>query len=329
MYVTEILKGHRLLLFDPSGRFVKSVGTAGLVQDAKTGEGAFQFPNSVKVTANEVWIADSNNRRMQVYTRDGEFKRIVVTQGLPRGFDFLPKEDADEPARFVVIDTLAHDGTIWDAAKGTKVLSFGARGVLEGQFSYPNDVSIDARRRIFVADTANGRVQVWGWPAAAAVIPTPTTPLGWLLCLSPLALLPLLLLLRRRRHFATQDFVFALYEMGEIDRLPQRRVQWETVAEDYEAIKGLEQNGVTVGDVFEPTEYSESDARALQERYEVSWRDAILLSAGRRAKLFGTDDPELRRIARVLEIPVTTSEDYVANVAKRAAKGESANKTQQ
>ncbi len=317
LYVTEILKGHRLLIFDPQGKFVRSIGTAGLVNDAKQGEGVFQFPNSVKVLGNEVWVADSNNRRIQVFDRSGEFKRIIVTEGLPRGFDFLPRARKGEPRRLVVVDTLAHDGTIWDAKKAEKVLTFGERGVLEGQFSYPNDVSIDGRRRIFVADTANGRIQVWGWPSEANPIPTPTTPMGWLLCLSPLLLLPLLLLLRKKRYFVTEDFVRALLEAGLVDRMPQRRVRWEILPVEYEALQEISQNGVNLGELLHPAEHSETDARALQERYELEWRDAVVLSIAQRAKLFGTEDQELRRVARVLELPVYTAAEYIEKTNSR------------
>lgn len=311
LYVTEILNGHRLLIFGPDGKFRKSVGTAGLVEDSKQGEELFQFPNSVKVLGNEVWVADSNNRRLQVFDRQGEFKRLVVTQGLPRGFDFLPKLKRNEPTRFVVIDTLSHDGTIWEAKKGEKILSFGERGVLEGQFSYPNDTSVNPKRLIFVADSANGRIQVWGWPDATNPVPLPRTPLGWLACLSPLFLLPLLLLFRKRRYFATEDFVLALYEMGEIDRMPHPRVRWEVLEEDYEKLKDLSQNGVDLGELLQPTEFSESDARALQTRYELTWRDAIVMSLAQRARLFGTQDPELRRVARVLEVDTVTAQEFV------------------
>ncbi len=312
LYVTEILNGHRMLIFAPDGTFRRSVGTAGLVNEASEGPGVFQFPNSIKVIGNEVWVADSNNRRIQVFDRAGEYKRMVITQGLPRGFDFLPKLKKEEPRRLVVIDTLAHDGTIWDARKAEKVVSFGEHGVLEGQFSYPNDTSVDARRRIFIADTANGRIQVWGWPAAANPIPTPTTPTGWLLCLSPLLLLPLLLLLRRRRYFATPDFVYALFAAGEIARMDIRRVRWEVMTEDYEDLKGLAQDGISLAELLNPVEFSESDARALQERYELSWRDAGIMAVAQRAKLFCTEDAELRRIARVLEAPVVDSEEFIA-----------------
>jgi len=318
LYATEILNGHRLLVFTPQGVFKRSVGTAGVVSEASEGPGVFQFPNSVKVQGDEVWVADSNNRRIQVFDREGESKRIVATQGLPRGFDFLPKLTDEEPRRIVVIDTLSHDATIWDAEKAEKVLSFGGRGVLEGQFSYPNDASVDPKRMIFIADTANGRVQVWGWPAVSNPIPTPTTPTGWALCLSPLLLLPLLLLMRRRRYFATRDFVIALHELGELDRMVQRRVRWEVTPEDYEYLKDLEPQGrVELAQLLHEADHSDSDANALSERYELDMRDAITLSIAQRAKLFGTEDAELRRVARVLEVHVVDHAEFLEQTAAR------------
>ncbi|PKQ15453.1 MAG: hypothetical protein CVT67_09545 [Actinobacteria bacterium HGW-Actinobacteria-7] len=320
LYVTEILNGHRLLIFDKNGTFKKSVGTAGLVEDAKQGEAIFQFPNSVKVSGDEVWIADSNNRRIQVFSLDGEFLRIVLTQGLPRGFDFLPKLTKTEPRRIVVADTLSHDATIWDADKGQRILSFGEQGVLEGQFSYPNDVSIDARRRIYIADTVNGRIQVWGWPEALSPVPMPKTPTGWALCLSPLLLLPLLLFLRRRRYFATREFVEAMIALEELQLMPQRRVRWEVTPEDYELFKDVKQGDVDLSELLHPVEHSESDATALKDRYKLEWHDAVLLSIAQRAKLFCAEDPEIRRVARVLEVESVDHLEFIARQRKSEVK---------
>lgn len=321
LYVSEILNGHRLLMFDKNGTFKKSFGTAGLVENAKEGEGIFQFPNSVKVSDDEVWIADSNNRRVQVFSLDGEFERIIVTQGLPRGFDFLPKLAKEEPRRIVVADTLSHDGTIWDADKGERVLSFGERGVLEAQFSYPNDISVDPKRRIYVADTVNGRVQVWGWPGVLNPVPFPDSPVGWALCLSPLLLLPLLLLLRRRRYFATSDFIEALHELEELDRMVQRRVRWEVTPEDYEALKAVTQGDVDLAELLNAADHSDSDASALQERYELDWHEAVRLSIAQRSKLFCTDDIELRRLARVIELETVNHSEFIERFEKPAKPG--------
>jgi DNA-binding beta-propeller fold protein YncE/predicted nucleic acid-binding protein len=312
LYITEILNGHRLLIFRPDGAFNRSIGTAGLVNDAKVGQGVFQFPNSVKVMGDEVWVADSNNRRIQIFNRRGDFQRMLVTQGLPRGFDFLPKLKESEPRRLVVVDTLAHDVTIWDAAKAEKILTFGVQGVLEGQFNYPNDTAVDGKRKIFVADSSNGRISVWGWPEVANPIPVPTTKTGWALCLSPLLLLPLLLLLRKRRFFATADFVNALLAAEEAERMLQRRVRWEVTPEDYELLRAFVQGRANMEELLNPVEHSESDAQALRERYELSAEDAIIMSIAPRAKLFCTESGELRRIARVLEIPTVDHLEYIS-----------------
>jgi len=312
LYVTEILNGHRLLIFRPDGAFNRSVGTFGMINDPKTGEGEFQFPNSVKVLGDEVWVADSNNRRIQVFDRKGDFKRMQVTQGLPRGLDFLPKLDPKEPLRLVVVDTLAHDATIWDTSTSEKVLTFGVQGVLEGQFNFPNDVSIDSKRKIFIADSSNGRIQVWGWPSVANPIPVPTTATGWALCLTPLLLLPLLLLLRKRRFFATADFVNAMIAAEEAERMLQRRVRWEVTPEDYELLRGLIQGRANMEELLVPVEHSPSDAQALRDRYELTESDAIVMSIAQRAKLFCTESGELRRIGRVLEVPTVDHLEFIS-----------------
>ena len=311
LYVTEILNGHRLLIFRPDGTFNRSVGTFGMINDPRAGEGVFQFPNSVKVLGDEVWVADSNNRRIQVFNRRGDFQRMQVTQGLPRGLDFLPKLDAKEPLRLVVVDTLAHDATIWDSSSSEKLLTFGGQGVLEGQFNYPNDVSIDSKRKIFIADSSNGRIQVWGWPSVANPVPLPTTATGWALCLTPLLLLPLLLLLRKRRFFATADFVNALFAAEEAERMLQRRVRWEVTPEDYELLRGLIQGRANMEELLNPVEHSPSDAQALRDRYELPESEAIVMSIAQRAKLFCTESGELRRIARVLEIPTADHLEFI------------------
>lgn len=311
LYVTEILNGHRFVIFGPDGKFLRAVGSAGLVVDAKTGEGAFQFPNSIKVHGDEVWIADSNNRRLQVYLRNGDFKRIVVTLGLPRGFDFLPRSSDSDPERLVLIDTLSHDAVIVNATAGEKELTFGSHGVMEAQFNYPNDTSVDPKSRMFIADTANGRIQVWGWPAKAGAVPTPSTPTAWALCLSPVLLLPLLLLLRKRRHTASEEFMLAIYDAGAVRLLTQKRVRWEVLPDAYDRLKGLSQDGISLETLLSPTEFSDSDARHLQDKYDLDPLDADLLALALRGRLLGVEGRELKRVAKVLGLEVVDHSEFI------------------
>ncbi len=339
LYVTEILNGHRLLIFDKNGTFQKSVGTAGLVTQSGAGPTIFQFPNSVKVHAGEVWVSDSNNRRVQVFDRKGNFLRFVQTQGLPRGIAFFPalvpgsapttaspkvlasSDATGVPGKLVVVDVLAHDATIWDASSGSKVLSWGSQGVADGQFSYPNDVSIDAKNRIFIADTENGRVQVFGWPTQLNPIPTPQTPAQWALCLSPLLLLPFLLLLRRKRFFATPDFIQAMLAAGLLSLMPGGRRKWVVTQETYDMFLDVESEGIKLGELLEATQFSESEAHAIQDRFEVTWPQAVDLAIAKTAKVFCTENLELRRLARTMDIDTVDREEYVRRYGDKATPG--------
>lgn len=311
LYVTEILKGHRLLFFGPDGEFVRSVGTVGLVKDAAEGPAAFQFPNSVKVLDDSVYVADSNNRRVQIFTLDGEFDRIIPTGGLPRGFDFLTHSaEESETDLFVTVDTLSHDCTIWNV-EGEKLLNFGERGVLEGQFSYPNDVSVGPRNLIFITDSVNARVQVWGWPEEASPLPIPEVPTWWRWCFSPLLLLPLLLLLRKKRFFATADFIEVMIEIDEVDKMPARRRRWQVTEADYPRFEGRTVGEIDLGELLHATEYSDSDVNALIQRLDVDKQTAIVLSIAQRARVFCTEDGELRRLAKSLDVDVVDNEEFI------------------
>jgi len=320
MYVTDILKGHRLLVFGPDGSFVKSVGTVGLVADAEQSPNLFQFPNGIVVHKDLVYVADSNNRRVQVFDKDGNFKSIVVTEGLPRGISFLgpfPGDDAETPGRFVVIDTLAHDGTLW-TDKGEKILTFGEQGVMEGQFSYPTAASVGPRNKIYIADTANGRVQVWGWPEQVSPVPIPKLPQKWGYCLLPLLLLPLLLLLRRKKFFTTADFVFAMVDNEDAELMPGRRRKWFVTAADYQRLKEIKQGEVDMSTLLHEMEYSESDVRALKEKLEISQEQAIVLSLAQRARVFTTQDEALRRLAKTIELDVVNRVEFIERFSKKA-----------
>jgi len=316
LYVTEILNGHRLLIFGPDGKFKKSVGTAGLVTDANEDPENFQFPNSVKVFKDQVYVADSNNRRIQVFSRDGKFDRIIVTDGLPRGMDFLARSDeASASDKFVVADTLAHDGTIWSVG-GEKVVNFGERGVLEGQFSYPNDLAVGPKNLIFITDSANARVQVWGWPEEVSPVPLAQVAPYWRWCFAPLLLLPLLLLLRRKKFFATEEFLSAMIALELVDEMPARRRTWLVTPAVYEKFQDIRVGDVDFGELLHATEHSESDAKALMDRLEIDHESAVIMAIAKRAHVFCNDNDELRRLAKVLEVDVVDHEEYIERFGK-------------
>lgn len=320
LFVTDILKANRVLMFGPDGKFRKSIGSTGMVNDTKASPGLFQYPNGIAYHEGLIYVTDSNNRRVQVFDANGNFKKIIATQGLPRGIDFLrpfPGDRESTPDRMVVVDTLSHDATIWTST-GEKAVAFGEQGVLDGQFSYPNGCAITGKNKVFIADTSNGRIQVWGWPDQLSPVPLPQLGGKWWLCLLPLLLLPLLLLRSRRRIFATEDFISAFVQAEELDLLTHGRRRWLVTESDYEALKGISQGEVDLATVLEATPHSDSDAKDLVDRLEIDAETAKVLSIAKRVPLFATEDTESRRLAKSLQIDVVNREEFLRRFEKRA-----------
>jgi tripartite motif-containing protein 71 len=45
---------------------------------------------------------------------------------------------------------------------GKFIIKFGTKGKQDGQFNRPEDLAIDQDGKVFVADTGNSRIQVFG-----------------------------------------------------------------------------------------------------------------------------------------------------------------------
>jgi DNA-binding beta-propeller fold protein YncE len=127
------------------------------------------FPNGVAVDKDGlVYVTDSNNGRLLVFGEDGSV-RAQVGRGSGTGNLGLPRGLAvDANGRVFVADTSGQSVFVYrtpssDSRRLDYQGSFGTLGVADGQFRYPNSVAIDARGRVYVADTFNDRVQVWSY----------------------------------------------------------------------------------------------------------------------------------------------------------------------
>jgi DNA-binding beta-propeller fold protein YncE len=157
-YITDV--GNQcVVVLDPSGRFVKSIGSRG------TEDGHFQYPNALAISSEQkLYVSDSNNGRIQIFDQDGGFLyKINGSQGrsgllsLPRGI--VTTSDGTT----LVVDVFMHKVRAFDQA-GYELWTFGGMGTGFDSFNFPNGLYVDeAAGRIYITDRENNRIQVLGY----------------------------------------------------------------------------------------------------------------------------------------------------------------------
>ncbi len=309
VYVADVGRSelHRVLVFNQQGQEKRQWGKTTQVGRATEAPGDFYYPNGVVVAKNgDIFVSDSNNRRVQVFDKAALFKYFIATAGTPRGMVIDPQN------RLYVVDAFAHAVDIYNL-KGTRITGFGGNGVEPGKFQYPTDVALDSRGRIFVSDRENNQVQVWGWPKAEVVPPVtpPKNPEQWAICLLPLLLLPLLLLRRWRKFVVTKDFMVAMAEVDRMDLVTDRRFKWLVPIANMSQYEGLVLGGVDLERLVEPTAHSESDVAELVEQTGVDHDTAVLLVMSRRTRRLASEAPELRFAARAMGVDATDHEEFI------------------
>ncbi len=319
LYVTDVgrVELHQVIVFDENGQELRRFGAFAQADEISQLPGRFYFPNDVLVMGDEIYVSDSNNRRVQVFDLNGQFDRIMRTSGIPRGMDI----DAED--RIYIADALAHQVDIYQSG-GERITGFGQSGIGPGQFRYANDLAIDRRTRIFVTDRLNHQVQVWGWPEPVPLVPDalPETPSQWALCLSPLLLLPLLLLLRRRKFAVTEDFLVAMAEAGLLaEAASRKRWRWIAPEEHAATYAGRELDGVRLDEMITLVKHSESDVRDLMKRVGVTRDEALMLVLARTTKRLCTEDAALAVAARALGVDAYDARLFIEQYLSDAEQG--------
>jgi NHL repeat len=107
IYVTDGYRNARVHRFTRDGRLVKSWGTPGKA------EGEFHLPHSIAFGPDgTLYVADRSNKRIQIFTPDGEFLGQWtgmggpndITRGQDGNFYIAEQEDGDKPAYVCVRD---------------------------------------------------------------------------------------------------------------------------------------------------------------------------------------------------------------------------------
>jgi DNA-binding beta-propeller fold protein YncE len=144
---------HDIKVFDPSGALVRVIGKRG------EGAGEFNFPTHLAFAHGELYVTDTLNSRVQVFSPQGEPQgRRFGTRGLYLGNLVRPKGVAVDNEGNVYVVESYYDSLLVFSARGEFLLPIGGTGTATGRFYLPAGVWIDARNRVFVADMFNGRI---------------------------------------------------------------------------------------------------------------------------------------------------------------------------
>lgn len=156
VYVTES-EGPRLVrVFDSSGDKIGALKPAGA-------KGAWRLPVYVAVDPNteDVYVSDRLREEVEVYSPEGKYLRAFKPSG-PLGEGANPLGVAfDEEGHLYMTD-------VRGGKKDQRVLVFNAdsenplrRIGKPGDFWFPNGIAVDGDGNVYVADSDNGRLQIF------------------------------------------------------------------------------------------------------------------------------------------------------------------------
>ena len=163
IYVADS-RNHRIVHLDSTGLFLNAWGSYANVLDGPAPQGLFNEPWGVAVGPDgSVYVTDTWNQRIQVFTADGQFLRMWETflvDGVVDSF-WGPRGILVDPnGKVIVTDTGKQRVVIFDS-QGNYLSQFGTRGLEQGQLDEPVGIAMDKDGKLYIADTWNARVQIF------------------------------------------------------------------------------------------------------------------------------------------------------------------------
>jgi DNA-binding beta-propeller fold protein YncE len=153
---------HVVRVYSPTGDHQMTIGGPG------SGPGLFDFPAAVHVSiAGEIFVADQNNDRVQVFDGTGAFLRCFGRRSsfsFSRKFGSLLGLTGDALGRLYVADAFRGHVQVFDA-QGVVLGAIGSFGDGPGQLRTPVGLAIDPFGRLLVASVNTGRVARFGLDA--------------------------------------------------------------------------------------------------------------------------------------------------------------------
>jgi hypothetical protein len=177
IYISDGYRNSRVAKFDKNGNWVKSWGVRGPGgAHGNENPASFNTPHNIGVDRqNNVYVADRNNRRIQVFDVDGNFKRFILLnatydkQRHPVLGNLAPtRPDETQPWTICITNTPTQylytsdeePGRIYKMTLDGKILgTLGKSGHEVKQFNWIHGLACPSENELLVADMNNWRVQ--------------------------------------------------------------------------------------------------------------------------------------------------------------------------
>ena len=154
LYVADT-RANTVFMFNAGGELVSRIGTWG------EHDGQLNSPTHLSFHNDELFVSDTLNARVQVFSHDGKFLRHIGRRGLFVGDTPRPKGVSAAQNGLVYVVESYYDHLLVFNAQGEFLLPIGGTGQGPGQFYLPAGVWSDKNNFVYVADMFNGRVVVF------------------------------------------------------------------------------------------------------------------------------------------------------------------------
>ena len=143
-------KNHRIQILNPDLTFYRFV------------DGIFNEPKRVAFdSAGKVYVADTENHCIKVFTEDGDCLTKFGTEGIEEGQLTYPSSiiiDVDDV--LYIPELYTHRVSVF-TTNGIFLKSFGTEGYGPGQFMEPRGIAVDNIGNVYISDRANNRIRVF------------------------------------------------------------------------------------------------------------------------------------------------------------------------
>jgi DNA-binding beta-propeller fold protein YncE len=155
LYICEYTDSERVQRFTARGE--KCLGAWGRLGD-KPGE--FSRAEGLGVdAADNIYVADSCNHRIQVFSSDGKFLRQYGRAGAGPGEFSYPYDVRLDAAGLQFVCEFGNSRIQIFDSRDRPLEILGGPGGAPGQFSNPWSIALDSKGNLYVADALNNRVQ--------------------------------------------------------------------------------------------------------------------------------------------------------------------------